>query len=89
MILAIALRAFAGVADFEREVNWLIAACRSSPARLNISPVRIPGEAAFERKKVAMKRGVRLHPSVVGSLQKLGSLQTIDVPRPRFEMDAG
>ena len=81
MTLAISLQAFGGVAEFERQMNWLIEACRSSPSRANNIPVRIPGEAAIEQKKRAMKGGVRLHPSVVGSLQKLASF---DIARLRL-----
>lgn len=83
-VIAIAPQAFGALEDFEREVNWTIEACRASPSRANGDPVRIPGEAALERKAHALNHGVSLHPSVIKILRKLASSRSIALPRPRI-----
>jgi LDH2 family malate/lactate/ureidoglycolate dehydrogenase len=82
LVVAVALEAFGPIEDFEREVNWLVSACRASPSRPNADPVRIPGESALRRKADSLDYGVSLHPSVIKSLKELASSRAIDFPRP-------
>jgi LDH2 family malate/lactate/ureidoglycolate dehydrogenase len=81
-VLALAPRAFGPHADFERQVGWLIQACRSSPSRPDADPVRIPGELALARKAEALDYGVTLHPSVLQSLIKTAASHAIEMPSP-------
>jgi L-lactate dehydrogenase len=82
LVMAIAPQAFGPIEDFEREVNWLISACRASPSRPNADPVRIPGELALRRKANSLDYGISLHPSVIKSLKELAVSRAIDFPHP-------
>lgn len=56
--------AFAGAAGFRRETGWLARACRAARPRPGVDRVRLPGEAALERRRRALAEGVALHPGV-------------------------
>jgi LDH2 family malate/lactate/ureidoglycolate dehydrogenase len=81
LVLVFAPEAFGPPADFAREVNWLIEACRASAPRPGTS-VRIPGEAAMARKRDALAHGVALHSSVLEGLRSLGSQRGCRFPAP-------
>lgn len=83
LVLSFAPQAFGSLEDFERQVGWLIAACRSSPSRPGADPVRIPGELALGRKAEALDYGVTLHPSVLQSLKSTAASHGVDLPSPR------
>ena len=82
LVLCFAPQAFGPLADFERQVDWLIDACRSSPSRPGADPVRIPGELALERKAEAQDYGVTLHPSVLDSLKRTAASHGLQLPSP-------
>jgi L-lactate dehydrogenase len=82
LVLALAPQAFGPLADFERQVDWLIEACRSSPSRPDAAPVRIPGALALERKAEALDYGVTLHPSVLQSLDRTAASHRLELPSP-------
>jgi L-lactate dehydrogenase len=81
LVLALAPQAFGPIEDFEREVNWLIEACRRSSARANAS-VRLPGETALKRKAQSIRNGTVIRPEVLKSLEALASSRGLAFPRP-------
>ncbi|MFM1989005.1 MAG: hypothetical protein RJA99_1962 [Pseudomonadota bacterium] len=60
--------AFAGLAAFDRQTDWIANACRTSAPRDPANPVRLPGERALARKRVQRAEGVALHPSILPAL---------------------
>ncbi|MGH0274114.1 hypothetical protein NKZ35_16105 [Sinorhizobium meliloti] len=50
--------------DFERQVEWLVDACRSNPPRPGVERVRIPGDRAQARKRDALEKGLMLHAGI-------------------------
>jgi L-lactate dehydrogenase len=73
--------AFGGIEGFERQIDWLADACRTSTPRPGGPAVRLPGDGGLARKRDQLKRGVALYPGIMPSLaawsEKLG------VPMPR------
>jgi L-lactate dehydrogenase len=82
LVLAFAPQAFGPLPDYDRQVDWLIEACRSSPSRPGAGRVRIPGELALERKAEALDYGVTLHPSVLQSLERTAAYHSLALPSP-------
>lgn len=62
--------AFAGVAEFARQTDWLAEACRSNPPRPGVDRVRLPGDGALARKRAALEDGVALYPGIVDGLRE-------------------
>ena len=71
LVLALKPSRFAGVGAFQRQVQWLIAACHGARPLDPAAPVRVPGEAALERARQARKGGVPLSPAIVAMLREL------------------
>jgi L-lactate dehydrogenase len=82
LVLALAPQAFGPIEDFEREVNWLIEACRGSSPRPKAGGVRLPGETALNRKARSLETGVALHPAVFNSLKVLAESRGLEFPQP-------
>jgi LDH2 family malate/lactate/ureidoglycolate dehydrogenase len=71
LVLALKPSRFAGAQAFQRQVQWLIAACHASRPIDPETPVRLPGEAALERARQALKEGVPLSPAIVATMRAL------------------
>jgi LDH2 family malate/lactate/ureidoglycolate dehydrogenase len=71
LVLALNPSCFAGAQAFQRQVEWLVAACHASRPIDPAAPVRLPGEAALERARRARREGVSLAPGVVATLRAL------------------
>jgi len=73
---------FGGTAAFSRQTAWLAEACRQTPPRAGVERVRLPGEAALQRRADQLHRGVELRPDILPALapwaQKLG----VPLPAP-------
>jgi LDH2 family malate/lactate/ureidoglycolate dehydrogenase len=63
--------AFGGQAAFTRQTGWLVDACRANPPLPGGPAVRVPGEQALMRQRLALSAGVALSHSVVQALQPL------------------
>lgn len=61
--------AFGGQADFMRQTDWLVEACRSNPPRPGVERVRVPGDQAAARKREALAEGVVLHEGIMERLR--------------------
>jgi L-lactate dehydrogenase len=81
-VLALAPQAFGPIEDFEREVKWLVQACRRSPPRAKGGSVRLPGETALKRKAQSIKSGIVIHPVVLKSLEALAVSRGLDFTTP-------
>jgi LDH2 family malate/lactate/ureidoglycolate dehydrogenase len=68
--------AFAGADAFRRETGWTGEACRAATPRPGVERVRLPGDAALERRRRGLAEGVTLHPGIMDGLagwaEKLG-----------------
>lgn len=80
-VLALSPAAFGPLADFKREVDWTLMACRETPVAAGRESIRIPGERALARKAEALKNGLTLHPSVEAKVQEVAKIREINAPR--------
>ncbi|MFH1803920.1 MAG: Ldh family oxidoreductase [Pseudomonadota bacterium] len=75
--------AFGGVENFVTQTSWLRDACLANRPRDPSHPVRLPGQAALQRKAAFIRDGVRLYPGIADSLnaeaQRYG-IATISAP---------
>ncbi len=71
LVLALKPARFVGTQAFQRQVHWLIEACRDARPLDPAAPVRLPGEAALARARQARKDGVPLSPAIVATLRDL------------------
>ena len=69
-------KAFGGSAAFERQADWLAAACRENPPRPGFDGVRLPGQRGLALKREQLHSGVKLHEDILPALapwaRKLG-----------------
>ena len=72
--------AFGGTDFFLKETSWFKEACKSSTSVSSESPVRLPGESGFLKKKNQLKEGVTLAPDLVISLQEWAEKCRIPFP---------
>jgi L-lactate dehydrogenase len=75
--------AFAGLAGFTWQTDWIVQACHGSVPRDPANPVRLPGERALARKREQRERGVVLHPSILPALERFAAKHALPAPRPR------
>jgi LDH2 family malate/lactate/ureidoglycolate dehydrogenase len=71
LVMAIKPEAFGPYSAFARQVDWLARACREATPIDKDRPVRLPGEAAFARRRRALAEGVELHSSIILKLDAL------------------
>jgi L-lactate dehydrogenase len=61
--------AFGGSADFLRQADWLVDACRGIPPRPGVDTVRLPGQRGLALKATQLRDGVELHEDIVPALE--------------------
>ncbi|HEX4944034.1 MAG TPA: Ldh family oxidoreductase [Usitatibacteraceae bacterium] len=68
--------AFAGLADFKRQTQWVADACRANAPRPGLPPVRLPGDGGLARRQEQLAGGIALHPDILPAIapwaEKLG-----------------
>ncbi len=74
--------AYAGLSAFHRELDWIVKACRQSPAVNRDRPVRLPGHAGLARKAKALQHGLILNPIVAGSVDNIAETHARPLPSP-------
>ena len=74
--------AFGGLDGFNRELDWLVTACRENPPANGERPVRLPGSRGLALKKVALANGLTLHPDVEAQVKALAEEAAITLPTP-------
>jgi LDH2 family malate/lactate/ureidoglycolate dehydrogenase len=73
--------AFGGQAPFQREMEWIAAACRDNPPVPGVTAVRLPGQNGLQRKRHALAAGVELYPGILESLQPWGEKYGVSIPK--------
>jgi L-lactate dehydrogenase len=81
LVLAIRPQSFGSDAEFRRQVEWLATACRAASPIIEGRPVRLPGEAAFARRRRALEEGVELYPAIIPKLAALADRLGLAMPR--------
>lgn len=74
--------AFGGRQAFVRQTEWLVEACRTSAPRPGVDHVRVPGEHALARKRLALAQGVVPYPGVIDALRPVAERFGVPVPQP-------
>lgn len=82
LVLVLAPALFGGLDGFLRQTSWLAEACRQARVPEGAPRVRLPGEAAFARKRAALAKGVALHAGIAESLSALADRFALDHPLP-------
>jgi LDH2 family malate/lactate/ureidoglycolate dehydrogenase len=59
---------FGGEDGFERQMEFVAAACRATPPRNGFERVRLPGEAGLRRRETQLADGVELYPAILPAL---------------------
>jgi len=72
--------AFGGITAFQRQADWLVAACRASAPRPGINSVRLPGQRALALKRAQLLDGVTLHEDIMPSLRPWADRLKVDLP---------
>lgn len=72
--------AFAGLAAFTWQSEWIAQACRTSARRDPSQPVRLPGERGLARKREQRERGVALHPAILPALERFAQRHALPAP---------
>lgn len=75
-------RAFADWADYLREVDHLLAACRSATPDDPERPVRVPGERAWRARRRALREGIELYTGVMEALAPWARQLGVAEPEP-------
>lgn len=74
--------AFGGSADFTRQTDWLVEACRTNPPRPGVERVRVPGDQAMVRKRKALAEGLTLHDGIMDKLRPWAEKTGVQLPSP-------
>ncbi|MDQ0474507.1 Ldh family oxidoreductase [Labrys wisconsinensis] len=82
LVLALAPALFGGLDGFVRQTGWLAEACRAAAVPPGRPRVRLPGEAALDRKRRALAEGVVLQAAIPGDLDRLAARFGLPAPTP-------
>jgi LDH2 family malate/lactate/ureidoglycolate dehydrogenase len=74
--------AFGGRERFMQESSWIARACLDAEPLDHKNPVRLPGQAALEKKRQYLETGVALEPGILPSLENWSAKLGIPMPRP-------
>jgi L-lactate dehydrogenase len=75
-------RAFADWSEYLAEVDYLVRACRAAAPDDPAHPVRVPGEAAWARRRQALVDGVTLYPGVLEAMLPWAGKLGVTPPQP-------
>jgi LDH2 family malate/lactate/ureidoglycolate dehydrogenase len=74
--------AFGGKNALLEETDWLIDACHQTPPLPGFDRVRVPGDLASERMRLAQREGVALSDVIIGGLLPYAKAYNLVVPEP-------
>ena len=74
--------AFGGRDSFVRETQWVAEACRKTPTKPGVPPVRLPGERALRTRAEQVKTGISLPPAILPELKKWSESLGVPLPTP-------
>ena len=80
MIRATDPEAFGGLPGFDRQMDWIVDACRNNPPMTPDRPVRLPGHRGLEHKARAYSDGLQLNPLVQSAIESLAQENGIALP---------
>jgi LDH2 family malate/lactate/ureidoglycolate dehydrogenase len=75
-------QAFGGAGPFQREMDWIAAACRNNLPAPGFDSVRLPGQKAMALKHEALAKGVPLYSGILPALQPWAEKLNVKVPVP-------
>jgi L-lactate dehydrogenase len=73
---------FGGADSFTRQMDRLVELCRNAPVAPGRPPVRLPGQAALERRAEQLRDGVTLHPRILSALAPWAARFALAAPAP-------
>ena len=73
---------FAGKAAFRRQMSAMADAARASATAPGAPPVRLPGQAALERRARQLASGAELYPTILSALEPWARRLDVALPRP-------
>lgn len=68
------------LAEFTRQMDFVVAACKASKPRPSGPEVRLPGERAQALKRGQLRTGVVLHPTIMPALDSWASSLSVEPP---------
>jgi L-lactate dehydrogenase len=74
--------AFAGRAEFLRQMDFVAASARNSRPRPGVDRVRLPGEGGMQRYREQQANGVALYPTIMPALEQWAEKLGVTVPLP-------
>ncbi len=73
--------AFAGLAAFRRQMDFIAASARGTAPRPGVDRVRLPGEGGLRRHREQTTNGVALHSAIMPALQPWADKLGVPLPR--------
>jgi len=77
--------ALGGREEFTAESTWIAEACLKADPLDKRNPVRLPGQAALEKKRHHLKNGVELEPAIMEALVEWSATLGVAIPIPTAE----
>jgi len=74
--------AFAGIAAFRRQLDFIADRAHKTKPRQGSEPVRLPGERGLQRYRDALARGVALYPAILPTLLSWAEKYGVAAPTP-------
>lgn len=74
--------AFAGLSEFNRQMDWIADACRTNPPRPGTGRVRVPGDNGLKLKAAQVEAGVALNTSIAPLLAEFDERYSVAFPVP-------
>lgn len=73
---------FAGLDAFTRQTGHLAGRVRATPPRPGVAAVRVPGDQAAARRRVALEEGLALAPAILAALEREARAAGLAPPAP-------
>ena len=74
-------QAFAGLKAFERQMDHVMARCKSSKPAQQGETVRLPGERGLQHKALSQQQGLQLYPSIMPALSSWAEKLQVSLPQ--------
>lgn len=74
-------QAFAGLKAFERQMDHVIAKCKSSKPAQQGETVRLPGERGLQHQALSQQQGLQLYPSIMPALSAWAEKLQVSLPQ--------
>lgn len=75
-------QAFAGLSEYQRQMDHVVASCQKARPVKPAQPVRIPGERGLQIKAESNRSGLALYPSILPALQPWAIKFSLEMPQP-------